>query len=49
MQRPNIKDFFPESTTLDTINKAFLAQPSLYAFIAALDAYVDWLETNQAS
>lgn len=46
MNRPEISQFFPEDTTPGSMQKAFLAQPELYKYITALDAYVDWLEEN---
>jgi hypothetical protein len=44
MIRPDFKDFFPEGTTVQDIQKAFTGHPELYRYITALDAYVDWLE-----
>jgi hypothetical protein len=44
MNRPQISDFFPESTTPKDLNKVFLANPELYRYIQALDGYIDELE-----
>lgn len=44
MNRPQIYDFFPESTTPKDLNKVFLANPELYRYIQALDGYIDELE-----
>lgn len=44
MNRPEFKDFFPESTTVADIQTAFIGHPELYRYLTALDAYVDWLE-----
>ena len=47
MNRPNIKDFFPDDTTPQRINELFLAEPELYKYIQALDLYIDELEENK--
>lgn len=44
MNRPTIEQFFSSGTTPGDIQKAFLAQPELYKYITALDAYIDYLE-----
>lgn len=44
MNRPQIYDFFPESTTPKDLNQLFLANPELYRYIQALDGYIDELE-----
>lgn len=43
MKRPEISDFFPESTTIADIHKLFTDYPELYRYVQALDGYVDWL------
>jgi len=43
MERPNIKDFFPEVCTHRTINKIFLENKELYNYIQTLDIYIDEL------
>ena len=44
MKRPELKNFFSESTTPEDIQKIFRSHPELYQYIFTLDAYVDWLE-----
>lgn len=46
MKRPELKNFFPESTTSEDIQKIFRSHPELYQYIFTLDAYVDWLESR---
>ena len=44
MTRPTIDQFFPSDTTPGDIQKAFIANPELYKYITAMDAYIDWME-----
>lgn len=46
MKHPEILDFFPPDTGLETIMKVWKDNPELYKFIQALDAYIDHLEEN---
>jgi len=44
MKRPEIKDFFPEKTDLETIHAIYTKSPRLFSYVSALDRYVDYLE-----
>jgi len=44
MKRPEIKDFFPKKTDLETIHAIYTKSPHLYSYASALDRYVDYLE-----
>lgn len=46
MKHPEILDFFPPDTGLETIMKVWKDNPDLYQFIQALDAYIDHLEKD---
>lgn len=43
-KRPNFKDYLPENTTVNDIQKMFGANSKLYKYILALDNYIDQLE-----
>jgi len=50
MKRPEIKDFFPEKTDLETVHSEYTKSPHLYSYSSALDMYIDYLEepTNKS-
>jgi hypothetical protein len=48
LERPKIKDFFPEETTVSQVNKVYAASPELFKYIQALDNYIDESETKEA-
>jgi hypothetical protein len=43
-ERPNIKDYFAATETLGAIHNEIVEAPRLYAYMQALDAYIDNLE-----
>ena len=44
MKRPEIKDYFPEKTDLETVHSEYTKSPHLYSYSSALDMYIDYLE-----
>lgn len=44
MERPKIKDFFTEGTSVRKAHERYVAAPELYNYIQALDSYIDELE-----
>jgi len=47
MERPQFKDFVPDSITVADIQKAFTDHPQIYQYIVYLDKYIDWLESGK--
>jgi hypothetical protein len=43
-ERPNVKDYFAATETLGAIHNEIVKAPRLYAYMQALDAYIDNLE-----
>jgi len=41
MKRPEIKDYFPEKTDLETVHSEYTKSPHLYSYSSALDRYID--------
>ena len=41
MDRPKIKDYFPENMTTQMLNNTFLENKELYDYMQALDNYID--------
>lgn len=46
MPRPEIKNFFPENTTLTDIIKTYDSQPELFNYTKALDRFIDHIEID---
>jgi hypothetical protein len=44
--RPNIKDYFKENDPISDVYDEIIAAPRLYAYMNALDAYIDNLEAK---
>ena len=44
MDRPKIKDFFTEGTSVKKAHARYVAAPELYNYIQALDTYIDEIE-----
>ena len=42
-ERPNIKDFFPTDAQISDVHDEITAAPRLYAYMQALDSYIDSL------
>jgi hypothetical protein len=42
-ERPNIKDFLGDSAGLNDVHEQIIAAPRIYAYMQALDAYIDGL------
>lgn len=47
MKHPEIFDFFPPDTGLETILKVWKDNPELYQFFQALSKYIEYLEEKQ--
>lgn len=45
MQRPNIKDFFPEDAPIQYVQRTYLSAPELWNYVQSLDNYIDSLES----
>ncbi|MCR4330071.1 MAG: hypothetical protein NUV65_06025 [Candidatus Roizmanbacteria bacterium] len=48
-ERPKIKNYFPEGTTIRIINNVFSENKELYNYINALDHYIDELESKSGA
>lgn len=46
MDRPNIKDYFPDDMTPQMLNNTFLENIELYNYIQALDNYINELSNR---
>jgi len=44
MKRPNIKDYFKDSTTINDVHKSYISSPELFKYASAADRYIDYLE-----
>jgi hypothetical protein len=45
-ERPNIKEYLGDSAGLKDVHEQIIAAPRLYAYMNALDAYIDNLEAK---
>lgn len=45
-ERPNIKEFFPTDAQISDVHDEITTAPRLYAYMQALDAYIDILEAK---
>lgn len=46
MNRPQIKDFFPETTSVYEVIEIYKQSPELFTYAKALDQYIDQLEQS---
>lgn len=45
--RPDIKDYFPEGTTVEQAHAQYVQSPNLFKYVQALDNYIDSIQSQQ--